>query len=198
VFPDTSGEPKAWLGVVPFRMEGVRASWAPPLPGLSAFPELNVRTYVHVDGTQPAVWFFSLDAASRVACWSARTFWALPYHFARMHSVRDGNRLRYASRRRRGEAACTAEFEIGADLGTAAPRSLEWFLVERYLLLAQDRRGRLCGGQVHHVPYPLRAARLLEWTDGMASANGFEVGAPDHVVWSEGVDTRVFALRPLE
>lgn len=33
----------AWLGVVPFRMSGVRLRGLPALAGLSAFPELNVR-----------------------------------------------------------------------------------------------------------------------------------------------------------
>src|SRR5258708_37918474 len=57
---------QAWLGVVPFRMTGVRPRLVPPLPWLSAFPELNVRTYV-VAGGKPGVWFFSLDAAIRLA-----------------------------------------------------------------------------------------------------------------------------------
>ena len=61
---------EAWLGVVPFRMSGVRPRWTPPMPGLSAFPELNLRTYVR-GGGHSGVWFFSLDAASRVAWPSA-------------------------------------------------------------------------------------------------------------------------------
>jgi uncharacterized protein YqjF (DUF2071 family) len=36
----------AWLGVVPFRMRGVRYRLTPALPWISAFPELNVRTYL--------------------------------------------------------------------------------------------------------------------------------------------------------
>jgi len=55
---------EAWIGVVPFRMSGVRPRLTPPLPGVSAFLELNVRTYV-VAGGKPGVWFFSLYAADR-------------------------------------------------------------------------------------------------------------------------------------
>src|SRR5438034_4338536 len=33
----------AWIGVIPFTMWGIRASFLPPIPGTSAFPELNVR-----------------------------------------------------------------------------------------------------------------------------------------------------------
>src|SRR5271154_2737716 len=61
---DTFGQ-QAWLAVVPFRMTGVRLRGTPALPWLSAFPELNVRTYVTTDG-KPGGWFFSLDAASAI------------------------------------------------------------------------------------------------------------------------------------
>ena len=39
------------------------------MPGISAFPELNVRTYVTLGG-KPGVWFLSLDAANRLAVWA--------------------------------------------------------------------------------------------------------------------------------
>src|SRR5579871_2268047 len=68
---------KAWIGVVPFRMTGVRPRFVPSLPGLSAFPEINVRTYVTTGG-KPGVWFFSLDAAHRLAVWTARRTFHLP------------------------------------------------------------------------------------------------------------------------
>src|SRR5688572_317020 len=55
----------AWIGVVPFTMWGIRASFLPPIPGTSAFHELNVRTYVTLNGI-PGVWFFSLDAANKL------------------------------------------------------------------------------------------------------------------------------------
>src|SRR5579871_2480588 len=61
----------AWLGLVPFRMSGVRPRFVPALPWLSAFPELNVRTYVTSAG-KPGVWFFSLDAANPLAVHGAR------------------------------------------------------------------------------------------------------------------------------
>jgi uncharacterized protein YqjF (DUF2071 family) len=70
---------EAWLGIVPFRMSGVRLRRLPPLPGTGAFPELNVRTYVRAGG-KPGVWFFSLDARSALAVAIARAWFRLPYH----------------------------------------------------------------------------------------------------------------------
>ena len=74
---------QAWIGVVPFRMSDVAPRFVPAVPGLSAFPELNVRTYVTVDG-KPGVWFFSLDATNKLAVRLARKFFYLPYMDARM------------------------------------------------------------------------------------------------------------------
>src|SRR5262249_55787207 len=91
----------AWLGVVPFWMWGIRASFLPRIPGTSAFPELNVRTYVHYKGV-PGVWFFSLDAANSLAVWGARRFYYLPYFNARMQLRRNGQTVSYSSRRSDG------------------------------------------------------------------------------------------------
>ena len=88
----------AWIGVVPFRMSGVMHRPLPDLPWISAFPELNVRTYVERDG-RPGVWFLSLDATNPLAVWAARTFFHLPYHRAAMSLVDQGDRIEYRSRR---------------------------------------------------------------------------------------------------
>ena len=56
----------AWIGIVPFRMTGVRPRYVPALECTSAFPELNVRTYVKT-ADRSGVWFFSLDASNRLA-----------------------------------------------------------------------------------------------------------------------------------
>src|SRR5690242_14221163 len=67
-----------WVGIIPFRMSRIHARNLPPIPGLSQFPELNLRTYVTLDG-KPGVYFFSLDAASLSAVWTARAWFRLPY-----------------------------------------------------------------------------------------------------------------------
>ena len=83
----------AYVGLVPFLMSGVRPLWAPPVRGLSRFPEVNVRTYVHLNGKDPGVWFFSLDAANAAAVRIARALFHLPYYFARMGIEKTGSRI---------------------------------------------------------------------------------------------------------
>jgi uncharacterized protein YqjF (DUF2071 family) len=151
---------RAWLGVVPFRMSGVRPRCVPSLPGVSAFPEINLRTYVTAEG-KPGVWFFSLDVTSRLAVRMARTFFHLPYFRARVALERAGSVIHYTHDRPVG-AGPQIEFEASY-APTAPPRAsepggLEHWLTERYCLYAADRRGRVYRGDVHHDPWPLQAA----------------------------------------
>jgi len=165
--------------------------------GVSNFHELNVRTYVHVRGERPGVWFFSLDAASSIAVIAARAGWRLPYHRATMELTIDGDEVRYASRRRwpgPKPADFEARYRIGEPLGEAAPGTLEHFFAERYLLFVDTGAG-LEMGQVHHRPYPLQRAEVISASETMVTAAGLPApeGAP-LVLYSPGVDVDVYAL----
>ena len=163
----------AWLSVVPFTMWGIRPSFAPPVPGLSAMHELNVRTYVHLNGV-PGVWFFSLDIESAVATWAARTFYFLPYYNAEMSLRQTGRTISYKSRRTHTNAP-PAEFEaaysFGEPLPAHTPDSLAFFLTERYCLYSA-RRGKLYRARVHHPPWPLRSANVSGFRSTMVEALG--------------------------
>ena len=187
----------AFVGIVPFTMEGVRPRWAPAMPGLSSFHETNVRTYVHCDGRDPGVWFFSLDAANRIAVWAARTFWNLPYHHARMSLEVGAGATRYVSERRAGGAALRATWRPTGSPAAATPGTLEHFLAERYFLYAPRSDGTLRRGQVHHAPYPLQAATIDDgWDESLLAAAAIErpAGAP-LVHCAAGVDVEVFGLQ---
>lgn len=102
-------EGSCWVAVAPFHMSGVCARGLPALPGLSRFPELNVRTYVRVDD-KAGVYFFSLDAGNRAAVWGDRNFYKLPYFCTRIHVATEGALISYASRRERGEAEFSGQY----------------------------------------------------------------------------------------
>lgn len=185
---------QAWVGLVPFKMQDIRTSWMPRAAGMN-FLETNVRTYVHHRG-QPGVFFFSLEASSRLAVSAARWGWGLPYFHASMRSQRDGARLEYASRRSAAGAGLDVTFEVGDVLGPSAPGSLEFFLLERYLLYSQ-RGSRVSQGQVHHVPYPAQRATIARLDEGLLAASGIpRVGPPAAVHYAEGVDVEVFGPWP--
>jgi len=198
-------EGNAYVGLVPFTMHGVRPVGLPPMPGISDFPECNVRTYVHRGGAGPGVWFFSLDAANIVAVLVARSLWRLPYFFARMATRRDSTAaIAYHTDRLAPPplpAASRFRYTPTGEPQPATPDTLEFFLAERYILYAYARH-RLWRGRVHHTPYPLQTATLLDFNDTSLAADGIHlpIDTPAHpplVHYAFGVDVDVFPLRPL-
>jgi len=192
-------EGRAFVGVIPFTMRGVRPRFAPAVAPVSNFHELNVRTYVHHEGRDPGIWFFSLEAANSLAVRLARRFWHLPYQRARMSMETQGNEVRYASERLWPgplPARFRARWRTGEELGTAQPGTFEHFLVERYILYADLGPRGLRLGRVHHHPYLLRKAELLELDQDLLAPAGLPPveGAP-HVLHSPGVDVEVFGLQ---
>jgi uncharacterized protein YqjF (DUF2071 family) len=148
-----------WLGITPSRLRNLRLRGTLPVPGVSSFPELGVRTYVTAGG-KPGIWFFSLDAGNPLAVEAARRILRLPYHRARMRVERDGSRVRFSSARseRGGEPLVfSATYGPEGPVFRAAPGSLEEFVAERYCLYADDG-GRLLRAEIHHPPWPLQAA----------------------------------------
>jgi uncharacterized protein YqjF (DUF2071 family) len=147
----------AWIGVAPFRLTGLRLRGLLPFPGASSFLELNVRTCVTAQD-KPGIWFFSLDASSRVAVELARRTYRLPYFHAQMSATRSGNRIAYECMRADEPARrFSGRYRPAGEAHESQPGSLEWFLTERYCLYALDR-GVLSRAEIHHEPWPLQQA----------------------------------------
>ena len=187
---------QAWIAVVPFRMSGVRLRATPALPWLSAFPELNVRTYVVAD-RKPGVWFFSLDAQNPVAVAAARAWFHLPYFRARMHCDDHEGWIHYSSERTHpgaSPAALQVNYRPVAEIFEANPGKLEHFLIERYCLYAADSHGRISRGEIHHQPWQLQIAEAQFQKNSMTEAAGIALPSQnpllhfarrqDVVVWS--------------
>ena len=163
-------EGEAWVGLVPFRMTSVRPRCLPRVPWLSAFPELNVRTYVRAKTGEPkpGVFFFSLDAANPVAVSLARNVFRLPYFNARMNLLDDGQSIAYTSHRTHRHAPSAeliARYRPTGDALATSRGSIEQWLTERYCLYTtsdfQQGRGDLLRGDIHHQLWPLQPA---EWS----------------------------------
>lgn len=190
----------AWIGVIPFTMWGIRASFLPPVPGTSAFHELNVRTYLTLNGT-PGVWFFSLDAADKLAVWAARKFYNLPYFNAQMSLNQTDKTIRYSSRRRDPRGA-PAELKTAWTIGECLPRSaagsIELFLTERYCLYS-ERDGELYRAQIHHEPWPLQSATLHSLNSTMIEAQGLPTPQGDPLLhYCEGLSVDIWSLKKAE
>jgi uncharacterized protein YqjF (DUF2071 family) len=164
----------AWIGIVPFYMTNVAPRGVPALPRISEFPELNVRTYVHV-GDRPGVYFFSLDAGSRLAVRGARMLLNLPYYVASMRMTPQADGIVYESRREgdSGHADLSARYKPTGPTFQPVRGTLEYFLTERYCLYNLDHRGRPYRLEIHHPRWPLQHAEAEFTRNTMATAAGF-------------------------
>jgi uncharacterized protein YqjF (DUF2071 family) len=174
----------AWIGVVPFWMDGIRhripgrSDRSVAIPTVETFPELNLRTYVRSRLTGRAgVFFFSLDAASPLAVAGARTIFHLPYYFATMaRKTADDGTVRYKSRRlftheQVGFQAAYRGLGRPVDAQPSQPGSIEHFLTERYCLFTTFL-GRVLVGNIHHKPWPLEPAEAEIRSNGLAAPHG--------------------------
>jgi uncharacterized protein len=160
----------AWLAVTPFEITGLRFRGTAPVPWISRFPELNVRTYTRFGG-KPGIWFFSLDAARAAAVAAARRLYRLPYHHADMTITRSARRVGYRSRRISGPpAALEAEYAPAGTARSPAAGTLEHWLTERYCLYTLDGHGRVMRAEIHHPPWPLEPATAAMRLNTMAPA----------------------------
>lgn len=169
-------EGTAWLGITPFELVGFRLVVSPPVPKLSNFPELNVRTYVTYRG-KPGIWFLSLDAASRFAVAAARRFYRLPYFHASVEAKRVEDAVSFRSERvdpRGHVAAFSLRYEPNGEERRPLPGSLAAFLVERYGLYAIGERGEVLRAEIHHPPWRLRPA-LIDIAENTMPPPGLEL-----------------------
>ncbi|CAI49485.1 DUF2071 family protein [Natronomonas pharaonis DSM 2160] len=166
----------AYLGVVPFVMSDISPRGVPF--GLE-FGELNLRTYVTVDG-RPGVYFYNLDADDRIGVAIARALFQLPYYRAAMDIETRGEgtdrEVRFRSRRTSDapDARFDARYGPDSDFSTPDPGSLPAFLTERYRFYTTDRGGTVYYGDIDHEPWSLAPAWADIETNTLFAANGFD------------------------
>jgi uncharacterized protein YqjF (DUF2071 family) len=185
-------EGMSWLAIAPFHMSGIRARGLPAFPGVSRFPELNVRTYVTLEG-KPGVFFFSLDAASWAAVKAARKFYHLPYFHARMSMREDQGWIHYASQRQRSSAEFRGCYRPVGPVQLRESRSLAHWLSERYCLYTVFGN-KVFRGEIHHQQWALQDAELEMEVNTMADGISLP-GVPPQLHFSRRLDVLIWPLR---
>lgn len=187
-------EGQCWVGIAPFWMSGVRARGVPAIAGVSCFPELNVRSYVAYGG-KPGVYFFSLDAGSRLAVRAGRTFYHLPYFFANMKAEALGDEIVYDSARRHAAAEFHGRYRPIAPVEFRKPGTLEHWLTERYCLYTVYK-SKVYRGEIHHAPWPVQDAQAEIRVNSMASAAGIVLTHTKPLLhFAKRLDALIWALR---
>ena len=185
---------QAWIAVVPFRMSDVAPRGVPAIPWLSAFPEMNVRTYVTFDG-KPGVWFFSLDATNPIAVRVARWAFHLAYMDANISIIEKDGWYRYSSQRtHRGETPATfvGKYRPTGDVFFASPGTLEYWLTARYCMYTTNRRGKLLRGEIDHPPWPLQQAELVMEENTMFEQISLSPMGDPHLLFSSVLDVQAW------
>ena len=196
LYVDTCGG-MAYVGVTPFFMKDVRASFLPEIPGTANFLELNVRTYVYDRNGVPGVWFFSLDCNHNLAVLMARFMYSLPYFSAEMEAKEDSGWYQYRCHRAGEREKATFHYRKEDRTVNCLPGSLPFFLAERYLLYAYSpSAGKLYSARVHHAPWQLFHAHLGKWDETMLRVNKLDprLRPPSHQWIAAPVRVKIYAL----
>ena len=188
---------RCYVGAVPFLMENVTPRFVPPLRGLHAFPELNLRTYVTAGG-KPGVWFFSLDAGQKLAVRIARRFFHLPYFDAKFEIELTGEEVRYSAvRTHRGaaDARFTSKYRPVGPMYQAQSGTLEDWLTARYCLYSADSSGRIYRGEIDHEPWPLQPAEADVQVNTLGAWLGIPMnGKPELLHFARSLDVKAWIV----
>lgn len=184
-----------WIGVVPFHMTDIRLRGLPPIPGTDRFPELNVRTYVTLNG-KPGVYFFSLDATNRLAVKVAQMFYHLPYLAADINVQHDGTKIDFESRRRSdADVNLMCSYRPISKPYYAAKGSFDYWMTERYCLYTLNKRGVPLRCDILHEPWQLQHAKAEFRHNTMLSKQGIQVDNEMPIVhFSKKIVVRMWPL----
>ena len=190
---------QAWVGVIPFHMTNVAPRGLPAMPWVSAFPELNVRTYVR-HGGKPGVFFFSLDAGSALTVLGASAWYALPYFMADARLRVTPHGVRFRSRRDHAGAPAAefvAEYRATGPVRTRPRARLSRWLTERYCAYTLGVDGGVARTEIHHAPWPLQTAEVTITSNSLLAAAGLDVaGPPRFAHYAAGVDALIWPPVP--
>ena len=188
----------AYLGVTAFEVGGLRLRGVLPLPVVSSFLQVNVRTYVTADD-RPGIWFFSLDTTSALAAEVARRLYGAPFFQASIATRPEHGWTALSSARTGGDRPAVLEARFRATGRGARPRrgTVEHFLAERYCLYATGRGGTLQRAEIHHRPWTLRGAELEVDLNTMAPAGVEPLGGPPLAWYSETQDLLLWSPQPV-
>ena len=183
---------RAWVGLVSFVMAGVRPPLVPAVPGLSTFPEVNVRTYVRSPDGLDGLLFLTLEAAQPLTV-MARPSIGIAYSWAQM-SIRSSDTVTYTTRRRWPPQPAAVSRHVvrpGAAIADKDRTEFDDWLTGRWRAYSR-RGGVLFRTPVEHEPWPLQRAELLDIDDGLIASCGLPAPSGEPVAhYSPGVTVRL-------
>lgn len=186
---------ETWISISPFKMRNVRFRSLPPVPTAYNFLEVNLRTYVKHNG-KGGIYFFSLDTSSTLSALGARAAF-LPYFRAKMFISGNGG-FKFSSDRKgnnKTPAILDVEYRPVSVAFVSEKGSLEEWLVERYCLFQEARKGKIIEINIHHLPWDLQHAEAVVNFNSLTEPFGFTI--PDQKPLMHFVKSKKVLVWPL-
>ncbi|MFB6468098.1 YqjF family protein [Cytobacillus sp. Hz8] len=195
VLPIDTYQGVAWIGIVSFQMGEISLRWLPPLPGAKKFPQLNVRTYITMDG-KPGVYFFSLDAANKLVARVVKTLLPLPYWHACMKTEYLGESIHFESKREVDKTfEWNCNYRPSSKVYLAKKGSFDEWMAERYCFYAVNKKGTALRCDILHHRWPLQHAEVEIHQNTMLLSHGIQVEAAEPLFhFSKGMEVRIWPL----
>lgn len=167
-------ENQAWITLIPFQMEGLRARWLPPLAPFSRFAEVDCLTYVR-GAVGDGIWFFRIDAGTLLGGVMGRLM-GLPYHDSSVSLLTEGEWRHFQSEGRPGGNGLRPELRLryrphGPER-EAPPGTLEHFVVERFVMYSRSGRGTLLQGRETRPPRRIQDCEVSLLRNTLTEAAG--------------------------
>jgi uncharacterized protein len=179
-----------YVGLIPFHMRSAGAGRGHATPYLGDFLKTNVRLYSVDAAGHHGVVFRSLEASRLLTVLAARWGYRLPYVWSRMRVERDAEVWTWSSRRRWPNRGLHTHIALRVGEPVDAPTPLDIWLTARWGLHHQVA-GRAIWTPNEHDAWPLQEAEVLEISDQLLDAAGFDLSGPPPVParFSRGVRT---------
>ncbi len=144
----------AWIGFVYFKVKGNRPRFILPIPGVQAYLELNVRTYVTYKGRK-GIHAFCLDVNNSLIVKLTTFGNFLPYRHAKLALKRQKKKFTYSrlGEENRAPETFTTTFEVVSK--TIESNQFEQWLTERYHLWTKTKN-HLLRLDTCHSPWMLQ------------------------------------------
>jgi hypothetical protein len=179
-------EHRAWITLIPFRMERMRARGLPPIPPFSRYSELDCLTYVR-RGPATGIWFFRIDAGTLVGATMGRLLFGLPYNHSRVSLDLDGEWRRFVSIGRADPTGKQPELRVNytpkGPLHTATPGTLAHFIVERFVMFSRSGRGTLLSGREARAPRSIQECEFSILRNTIPEAADVPAPAGELTAW---------------
>jgi uncharacterized protein YqjF (DUF2071 family) len=171
--------------VVAFRLSDIHLNGLPPVPGVRAFPEVNLRTYVRC-GDRRGVLFLSLHCPNLMAIALGSAWFRLPYRYAPARIAESEGDVSFTCPR------FSAMYRPTSVAGLSEAASLEAWLTERYSYFARSWRGRLVRCDVDHAPWRLATAEAIVRTNQLVAPSS---ARPPLLHYAQHMVARIYPLR---